>query len=299
MRGGEGAVLGLDAGGSSTKWAWQPAGAAEPTASGRVGPLTSALLETEAGRRALSELRDALPGRPERVWAGLPGLGRGTPEAGAARRTLAQGFGLAPEQVWAESDLDLAYRAYFAPGEGLLLYAGTGSLAYHLRVGGEVVRAGGRGYRIGDDGGGASLGRGALRHLTDALDLGEVPVGPLAEEVGLVTGGLDWDSLRRFVYGAPGASALARLAPAVGRAAQRGDPVALALLEEAAGSLAELARRVGARVPGLPVIATGGALRVSPLLPARLGALVPGVRTEWRDHALTAARLARLGGKQP
>ena len=252
-------ALGLDAGGSGTQWVLLRGG--ERVGAGTVVPLTAALLATPAGEAALHALRDALPALPPpllRVHAGLPGISAGTPQARAAQEGFAAALGLAPAQVSVESDLELAYRAHFAPGEGVLVYAGTGSIAYHVTAGGERLRAGGRGYRIGDDGAGTSLGRGALRCLTDALDFGAEATGPLAEEVAAITGGLDWDTLRAYTYAAPGASALARLAPAVGRAAGRGDAAALGLLREAAASLTELGRRVQARAGEVPVRFTGG-----------------------------------------
>ncbi|MFD1733741.1 hypothetical protein ACFSC4_25075 [Deinococcus malanensis] len=79
-----------------------------------------------------------------------------------------------------------------------------------------------------------------------------------------ITGGLDWETLRGFAYGSQGAAALARLAPAVGRAADAGDPDAMLMLESAAVALAELVSRVRAQTGTLPVTATGGALRISP-----------------------------------
>lgn len=283
-------ALGLDAGGSGTKWTLLRAG--QPLARGVTSPLTAALLGTAAGEAALAALAGALPAHPDALHAGLPGLSAGTPAAAAARDALAGALRLPAHRITVEGDLDLASRAYFAPGAGLLLYAGTGSAAYHVAPDGTVIRAGGRGYRIGDDGGGFSLGRAALRWWTDALDAGPAPPSLLAAEIAGVTGGLDWDRLRAFAYGGSGAAAVASLAPAVGRAADAGDPVALALLEDAARSLADLVRRVEARVGPLPVVATGGALRVSPLFPAALARHLPGVRVAWRDHADIAARLA-------
>lgn len=284
-------ALGLDAGGSGTQWVLLRG--PQRVAAGTTLPLTAALLGTPAGEAALRSLRDALPALPGRVHAGLPGLSAGSAQAETARAHLALSLGLSPQQVSVEGDLDLAYRAHFAPGEGILIYAGTGSIAYHVTANGDPWRAGGRGYRIGDDGAGASLGRGALRHVTDALDFGHEASGPLAEEVAAITGELDWDTLRAFVYAAPGASALARLAPAVGRAADRGDAAALKLLREAAASLAELGRRVQVRAGDLPLRATGGALRVSPLFPELLRKRLPGVEIEWRDHAEAAAGVAQ------
>ena len=284
-------ALGLDAGGSGTQWVLLRG--PQRVGAGTAPPLTTALLGTPAGETALRILRDALPALPKRLHAGLPGLSARSVQAETARAHLAAVLGLLPQQVSVEGDLDLAYRAHFAPGAGILIYAGTGSIAYHVTAGGDTYRAGGRGYRIGDDGAGASLGRGALRHVTDALDFGREATGPLAEEVAAITGGLDWDTLRAFVYAVPGASALARLAPAVGRGAARGDAAALELLREAAASLAELGRRVQVRAGDLPLRATGGALRVSPLFSELLRECLPGVEIEWRDHAEAAARVAQ------
>ncbi|SMB79864.1 N-acetylglucosamine kinase [Deinococcus hopiensis] len=287
-------ALGLDAGGSGTKWALLRG--QEVLARGTAPPLTAALLQTGAGEAALAALVDALPLFPEALHAGVPGLTQGTPAANRVRDALARPFSLPASRTSVEGDLDLAYRTHLAPGEGVLLYAGTGSIAYHVGASGEVVRAGGRGYRIGDDGGGFSLGREALRRITDVLDRGEEPTSLLAAEVAAVTGRLDWDTLRSFAYGTPGAAAVARLAPAVGRAADRADGVALGLLDDAARSLAQLAQRVQARTGPLPVIATGGALRISPAFPTALKACCPGVQVMWKDHAEVAARLgmARL-----
>ncbi|MBB5233892.1 BadF/BadG/BcrA/BcrD ATPase family protein [Deinococcus budaensis] len=284
-------ALGLDAGGSGTGWALVGGGAV--VARGQARPLTAALLARAEGEAALAQLTRALPGVPDTVHAGVPGLHSGSAAADTVRAALARALGVPPGRVTVEGDLDLAYRAHLAPGEGILLYAGTGSIAYHVSGdGGAVVRAGGRGYRLGDDGGGFSLGRAALRWLTDTLDAGEVPSSPLAAEIAALTGGLDWPALRAFAYGGPGAAAIASLAPAVGRAADAGDPVAQALLDGAAASLADLARRVQARVGPLPVRATGGALRVSPRLPAALARQLPGVIVAWIDHAEAAARMA-------
>lgn len=279
--------LGVDAGGSGTKWVLARGGVA--VARGVTPPLTSLLLQTPEGAAHLDALVQAVGERPQAVHLGLPGLSQGSARASQVAAQVARAFGLGPDAVRVESDLDLAYRAHFQPGAGILVYAGTGSIAYHVTSGGEVVRAGGRGYRLGDDGGGFSLGRAALRVLTDALDVGGPPDTPLAREVAALTGGLDWDTLRGFAYGTPGAAAIASLAPAVGRAADQGDPQALVLVRDAAASLADLARRVQVHTGPLPVTASGGAFRISPLLGQELTAHLSGVQVVPGDHALAAA----------
>lgn len=284
-------VLGLDLGGSSSKWHVRRG--LEVLGAGAGPPVTATLLATEAGRVNLRALREALPAGIGAVWAGLPGFGASRPDAADLLAQLAAGLGLGPGRVHLESDLDLAFRAHLRPGEGVLVYAGTGSVAYHVAAGGQVRRAGGHGFHIDDDGAGYALGRAALRWLTGQLDRGDTPGGSLALEVQAVTGGLDWDALRRFTYAQPGAAAVARLAPAVGRAADAGDAVACGILRDAAEVLAALAVTVQRRLPAaVPVVATGGALRVSPLFGAELRRACPGVVIQQRDHAAAAARSA-------
>ncbi|THF71767.1 ATPase [Deinococcus sp. Arct2-2] len=285
-------LLGLDAGGSGTKWVLVRGGVT--VASGMTPPLTAALLATEVGAANLAALAAALPGHPDALHAGMPGLSTNSARAAEVKVLLATALNMSPERVGVEGDLDLAYRAHLRPGAGILVYAGTGSIAYHVAENGAVVRAGGRGFLLGDEGGGFSIGRAALRLLTDALDSGRVPDTVLARELAAITGGLDWHSLRAFAYAAPGASAIARLAPAVGRAADGGDADALAILDASAAALAELARRVRARVGTLPVTVTGGALRVSPLFSALLTRALPGAVVQQRNHAEAAARTAAV-----
>lgn len=283
-------LLGLDAGGSGTKWSLVRDG--RVVASGVAEPLTTALLGSPEGLARLSALAAALPGQADAVHAGIPGLTAHSSQAAAVQQLLADALGLDGGRISVEGDLDLAYRAHLSPGAGVLLYAGTGSIAYHVAANGQVVRAGGRGYRIGDDGGGYSIGRAAARWFTDALDLGDSPDSVLSREMAAITGGADWEHLRDHVYGMSGAAPLAALAPAVGRAADANDPDAIKLIEQAAAALAELARRVQARVGHLPVTATGGALRITPQFAAALGRALPGSTMQQRDHAEAAARYA-------
>ncbi|MEV0634212.1 BadF/BadG/BcrA/BcrD ATPase family protein [Streptomyces sp. NPDC050619] len=89
---------------------------------------------------------------------------------------------------------------------------------------------------------------------------------------------------------------LARFAPLVAEAARGKDPVAEAILEEAAGQLAEAVRALDPR-PGEPLVATGGLLGpdgpLTALLTGRLAAL--GLTLGWvADGCRGAVALARL-----
>ena len=60
-------------------------------------------------------------------------------------------------------DIELACRASFAPGHGILVMAGTGSIAAHLRADSLLERAGGRDSLLDDGGSGYWIAREALR----------------------------------------------------------------------------------------------------------------------------------------
>ncbi|BBN96780.1 hypothetical protein DEGR_35130 (plasmid) [Deinococcus grandis] len=223
---------------------------------------------------------------------GPAGVRGSRPDAAALHAQLAAGLGVEAGRLHLESDLDLAFRAHLRPGGACWCMPGPGAWRITSRWG-QVLRAGGHGFHIDDDGAGYALGRAALRRVTGQLDRGDAPGGALALEVRAVTGGLDWDALRQFTYGQPGAAAVARLAPAVGRAADAGDVVARAILRDAAQALAALAVTVQRRLPeAVPVVATGGALRVSPLFGAEVRRACPGVVIQQRDHAAMAALAA-------
>ena len=57
----------------------------------------------------------------------------------------------------------IAYLSYFALGEGILVYSGTGSIGYYLSEDKDVIRVGGRGNLIDDGGSGFWIAREALK----------------------------------------------------------------------------------------------------------------------------------------
>jgi glucosamine kinase len=284
-------LLSVDAGGSATKWALLgPDGTFH--AEGRLEPLTGHLYtvqDEQNAARLLQSLVGQLPERPQAVVAGITGLG----DSAWFRASLAALLDLAPELVHVGSDMQLAYAAHFAPGEGVLVYAGTGSVSWVQLQGGEVLRAGGHGFLLGDEGGAFWQGREAVRRVLLAQDRGEGPSPLLAAQLAGMTLGSDWPHLRRWVYEG-GKTALASLAPAVERAALAGDAVALGILKDAGEYLATLAQTLLRRCPPhLPVVLCGGA--ANPLVRADFEAALPGVRQlPPRSPLLGALRLSPL-----
>jgi N-acetylglucosamine kinase-like BadF-type ATPase len=161
------------------------------------------------------------------------------------------------------SDIELACRSVFAPGEGFLVYAGTGSVAAFVDGAGRLHRAGGRGSLIDDAGGGHWIAREALRLVWRAED--EAPGAwrgsPLARCLFEQIGGEDWALTRTFVYGASRGE-LGALALAVAAAAREGDAAAADILRRAGHELARLARALERRCGARPLAWAGRVFRL-------------------------------------
>lgn len=295
------AFLGLDAGGSSSRWLLVDETGGE-VARGAAGPVSAITLRTEEAPGVLARLTALLEeavahARPERVVAGVTGLEAGSPEADLLTATIAGALGLPQAAVRVMPDIHLAYLSAFRPGEGVLVYAGTGSIGFHLASSGATLRAGGHGYLIDDAGGGYWIGRRALRRVLRRADEQGAPArGPLASGVYAALGGEDWDTIRREVYGG-GRARVAALARVVALAAARGDEDACEVLAEAGAELARLARVVSSRLGVvLPVTLAGGVARAGAALTSAMDAALPsGTRlsVSLQEPVEAAARLAR------
>ncbi|MGY2896587.1 N-acetylglucosamine kinase [Deinococcus sp. UYEF24] len=291
-------LLGIDSGGSGTKWAVFGSDG-QPLRQGRLEALTGHLFtdEDRAAARALLtrlvELVQADSPRLGAVVAGISGLQQGANVW--FQDVLADLCGLPTELVRVTDDVTLAYASQFSPGEGVLVYAGTGSIGYFQSVGGGVCRAGGHGFLLGDDGGAFWQGQQGLKTVLQAQDQGRESTGPLAEELRASVGGLDWPNVRQWVYGG-GRAALATLAPAVYRAALAGDPDARNVTRRAGEALAQLVDTLLERTePGLPVALVGGAANtlVRASFTAALARLRRGtMQVEPRSPVLGAPRLS-------
>lgn len=273
-------ALGIDAGGSSTRWLLMAADGGIAGA-GRVGPVSGIQLHDEARATTLARIDELLSacleiGRPERVVAGVTGIERGSREAALLQTAIADTLALDPSKVTVLQDIVTAYLSTFRPGAGVLVYAGTGSIALHLTAGGELLRAGGHGYLIDDEGGGYWIGREALKRVLRRTDAAGAPDdGALARALYRELGGSSWDHVRSVVYQG-GRARLAALTPAVAMTASRGDADARAVLAAAGVELARLAQVVAGRLGQvLPVALAGGVARCGPALVEPLRAALP------------------------
>lgn len=269
--------LGIDAGGTQTRWALA-SGDGAIVADGAVAGLSALQMGSEAGRATVhatfAQLSQAVLaiGRPRAVVAGLTGFGGDDVVLAQMLSTL---LALDAGDVSIGNDIDIAYRDSFEPGEGYLVYAGTGSIAAWIDADGVFHRAGGRGVLLDDGGGGYWIAREALRHIWRREDEapGSWQASPMAEAVFAQLGGSDWSLSRAFMYGQD-RGAIGRLALAVAASADA-DPLALDILQRAGQELARLALALTARYGPRPVVLAGRAAQLHPVIAAAMRAALP------------------------
>ena len=140
------------------------------------------------------------------------------------------------------TDAEAALAGAFDGGAGIALISGTGSIAWGKDEAGKIVRAGGYGYILGDEGSGFWLGRELLRRCLDAYHRGEITaLGKKAAELWQIA---DISKAIPLVYGVEKPAAkTAELAPLVFEAYEAGDPMAVEILQEAGKKLAELVEK--------------------------------------------------------
>ncbi len=293
--------LGIDAGGTRTRWALAGADGAI-VAEGEVGGLSALQMSSAAGRASVEANFAAMAqqvrvhAQPLCIRAGVTGFGG---EGEPLRHLLARAFGLPDTAVTLSSDIEIAYLDSFAPGQGYLVYAGTGSIGAFIDSDGQFHRAGGRGVYLDDGGGGYWIARAALRHIWRAED--EAPGSwrnsPMAHAVFAQIGGDDWALSRQFMYGQE-RGAVGHLALAVAASADA-DPVAAAILTGAGRELARLAQALCSRFGVRPVALAGRAADLHTSICASMRTALPDAisLTHSGSHAHHAA--ARMAAVTP
>jgi N-acetylglucosamine kinase-like BadF-type ATPase len=134
-------------------------------------------------------------------------------------------------------DAEIALAGATAGEPGIVIIAGTGSIAFGRNARGETGRAGGWGYIFGDEGGAFDLSRRALR-ATLQYEEGWGPETVLRQLLLEATGAATGDELLHRFYGSFDRSYIASLAVLVTQAAEHGDAVAIDLFQQAAEKLA-------------------------------------------------------------
>jgi N-acetylglucosamine kinase-like BadF-type ATPase len=198
------------------------------------------------------------------------------------------------------NDALIALEAGVPDAAGVVLIAGTGSIAYGRDARNRAARAGGWGYVLGDEGSGYWLGRQALRAVVRASD-GRGPATALTPRVLAHFHVEQPQHLVREIYqGGLRPGAIAALARAVQAAADERDPLAMHIIDAGAAELAGAVLSVTARLDltDCPIVLSGGTLlgvtRLREGVAARLAQKLPraAVRPIGVEPAVGAVRLA-------
>ncbi len=164
-------------------------------------------------------------------------------------------------QLRPSADQEIALVGAHGKREGILILAGTGSVAYGVNPAGAAAVVGGWGYLLGDEGSGYWLGLSALKAVSQASER-------RAEKTSLtyiVLRELNLAKPRdliRWLYAEPRNAEIARFAPIVLEQTEAGDAVASRLVAEAVHYLAGhiTALREILNFPDAPIAFAGGLL---------------------------------------
>jgi glucosamine kinase len=290
--------IGVDAGGTSTNAALSIDGVFVRETSGRAGNATTVGIEGAAAV-IIGAIGDLLDGAsPATIYVGAAGAGRAR-FANALQERIAAAFPGA--KVVVADDTAIALRAAIPNGDGAVLVAGTGSVAYAVH-GERTHRAGGLGYLAGDEGSGFWIGMQAVKLYGRVLD-GRANRDETTDLVALKLDALDRERYVAALYDAPvQPAAIASLAPSIIELAGKGNRSSTKIVQQAAQELGDLVRSALKAVElndASPAVAfAGGLLRenslLSFLLETRLIGDVAGITIVrgGDDPARAALRLA-------
>jgi glucosamine kinase len=296
-------VIGVDGGGTKTRiWVADERGQQLGSAEGPA----SAVRPGEAERSAdviVATTREALAScemthvTPKVLCVGVAGVGREPDRQALWQALVARDVA---DEIVVHADAAIALDDAFGDGAGILLIAGTGSVAFGRGPTGATSRCGGWGPVAGDEGSGAWIGRRALSIVTASSDEREPPTAL----VGAILTAAQVDDVNGLVGWAAAATPadLATLASVVASVADNGDLRANSLLSIASEELVLHVRTLARQLFGderatVPVALAGGLL--SPGAPLRkrvehrLKTAVPGAQI--RGEEVVAVRGAVRG----
>ena len=292
-----GIVAGIDAGGTKTR-AFAMTRSGEIVGRGAGGP--GNLLSSPDPRGSISAaLAEALAGR--RADAVVLSCAGGDRAADRERgRDILRGILGQDVPVAVTHDAEAALYAGNAAGYGVVLIAGTGSVAYGRSPSGDEERSGGWGYLIGDEGSAFWIGKEGLRAASYDFDGRGSPTA-ISRHLYRDLGVADFQGVLPLLYGRPHpAPAIVAATRAVAQANSEGDRVAANIIQRGARELARAVTIVAAKL-GLsdgPVYLAGGAFENVRALEQRvrqeLLSALPRAAVEpiAEEPAMGAARLA-------
>ncbi len=274
-------IIGVDAGATKTEAvAYTPAGS-------RIAQVTEGTGNMVVDRQAAMNniLRAILRVLPEDAGEVYVCVGAAGIESGDNRPALRAHLSAALPQARLRiaNDAHLALYAAHKGANGMIVIAGTGSIAFAKR-GDALLRAGGWGQLLGDEGSGYDIVRRAFQRVTLEYEAGARYTG--LSQCLLTHLETDVFGAVQFIHRAAKGD-IAALLPQVTACAEQGEPAALTLLAEAGDTLALMAARLyrnsGFDAP-LPVACIGSVLtHIAPVREAfqnTLAARCPALRVD-------------------
>jgi N-acetylglucosamine kinase-like BadF-type ATPase len=264
-----GYFLGIDGGGTHTT-AWLADENFSVLARVQAGPSNPVKVGLASAQRELSRayrsaLRDARArsARLDAVCAGLAG-GDSAPVQRGMLRWMRKAIPARSHLMTTDAAITLA--AALGRSQGIIVIAGTGSIAFGRDRQGGILRVGGWGSQFDDAGSGYDMGREAIAAALRAHD-GRGQTTSLTQalcrelHLGKITEAVPMQLTPKNI---------AALFPLVQQEARAGDAIALRLCHEAAEDLAKLATTIITRLRwkrrAIPVVCSGGVFRSSHLI---------------------------------
>ena len=227
----------------------------------------------------ITEAVQAHPGTTEvSVCAGVAGAGDETEQHAIAAKLRSHLGTDAPRHLHIVHDAAIALEGAFEGGSGIIVIAGTGSICFARTTDGEMLRAGGWGYLLGDEGSGHALGIAGLRAVADAFD-----GGPPTRLSALLADHYGIDTPRALIHQVYQEKwPVQQMAPLVVQAAKEEDEVACSLIREQtrllARQIAGLAHRSKAITPRIALL---GGLNKEPFYRQALASALLAALPEW------------------
>ena len=187
-------------------------------------------------------------------------------------RIIARDSGFNLHDLIATSDAEIALRGAFGSDAGIMLIAGTGTITLGKNKQGDLIRSGGWGIEIDDEGSGAWIGKKGLSACVKAIDGRGVQTSlldKLADRYPQISLKFPRTIVSAFM---DKVFEYHHLTQMVLEEAENGDSVCLEIVKEAADRLHENIMAVAKNIPGipLPVSFLGGLLENNTLIAREL-----------------------------
>jgi len=193
------------------------------------------------------------------IYLGLAGAGRASD-----RQEIKALFQRTPyeNKITVESDARVALAGAFGGKAGIILIAGTGAICFGKNESGPVVRSGGWGYMLGDEGSGYFVGQQAIMAALKDLD-GRGEKTSLRQQLESRYHLQQIDEIIPLIYkGKIDRTEIASLTPIVFKVAEEGDTLAVDIVKRTGQELGKLAKAVAEKLnlknKNIPIAAIGG-----------------------------------------